>query len=397
MATVVGLLALAALLVGLGALEGWGLLQALGYALVSTIALAWLWSWQSVRGLWLRPRPPALRAQVGSHVEERIELENVSWLPKLWLELLDAGDHPEHNVSQVLSLGPKARRARRIRTLCRQRGSFRLGPVSVAGGDPFGLFPRERPALAPTNLLVYPAMVPLPDLELLEGELQGRARRGERVHHATPNVAGLRDYQSGDAFNRIHWPSSLRQSRLMVKECERDPLSDVWLILDLEREAQVGYGPDSTEEVGVTVCASLARHILMQDRAVGILAGGRALASDRGARQQDRMLEFLALVRPAPQPLDEQLLANERRFGRHEGLVIITPTREHGWVGLCRHQALRGIRTSVVLLEAASFGPSPPQDALVAKLRASGFQVYVVRRGARLAEALARPVLGARR
>jgi uncharacterized protein (DUF58 family) len=392
----VGLLLLAALLLGLGSAQGWSMLHALAYSLLLTILLSYIWSWSSVRWLYVRPRPKLMRSQVGAYLEERAELENLTWLPRPWLELLDAADHPDHNLSQVLSLGPLDRRVRNVKTLCRQRGQFTLGPIWLAGGDPFGLFHRERQVAGPSTLVVFPATVDLPTFGHLPGELPGGSLHGERVHFTTSNVASVRDYQPGDSFNRIHWASTARLDRLMVKEFERDPFSDLWLILDLDRLVQVGSGPLSTEEYGVTAAASLARHfLLLRERAVGVLTQAQALPVDRGPRQLLRALEFLAVARPRQrQSIEELLLAEERRFGRRDNLVIVSPSTEIRWVTICRELAGRGVHASVVVLEAATFGPAPSSGPLLAALDATGIPTYLVRQGDNLSVALAQPLIG---
>jgi uncharacterized protein (DUF58 family) len=390
----VGLLLLAALLLGLGSAQGWSMLHTLAYSLLLTILLAYMWTWASVRRLYVRPRPKLIRSQVGAVLEERAELENLSWLPRPWLELLDAADHPDHNLSQVLSLGPLDRRVRNVRTLCRQRGQFTLGPIWLSAGDPFGLFRRERQISGPSTLVVFPATVDLPAFGQLPGELPGGSLQGERVHFTTPNVASVRDYQPGDSFNRVHWASTARLDRLMVKEFERDPFSDLWLILDLDRLVQAGSGPESTEEYGVTVAASLARHFLLQDRAVGVLTRGQALPVDRGPRQLMRALEFLAVARPRQrQSLEELLLAEEQRFGRRDNLVIVTPTTEVRWVAICRELAGRGVHASAVVVEAGTFGSAPPSGPSLAALHAAGIPAYLVQRGGALSTSLAQPLV----
>ena len=97
-----------------------------------------------LRALYFERRTRALRAEVGSYFDERIIVENRSWIPKLWLEIEDQGQHPEHTASFVVSLGPYGRFVRPVHTLCRQRGVFQLGPVFVESGDPFGLFRQRR-------------------------------------------------------------------------------------------------------------------------------------------------------------------------------------------------------------------------------------------------------------
>jgi hypothetical protein len=49
MRPIYGLLALAALLFGLGSAQGWSMLHTLAYGLLLTIALSYAWSWWSVR------------------------------------------------------------------------------------------------------------------------------------------------------------------------------------------------------------------------------------------------------------------------------------------------------------------------------------------------------------
>ena len=101
----------------------------------------------------------------------------------------------------------------------------------------------------------------------------------------------------GDAFNRIHWPTTARTKRLMVREFELDPTADVWIVLDLDTEVQAGTGLESTEEYAVTAAASAG--------AASARPGPRrwpgvpeaTLPADRGPRQAERILEVLALVR----------------------------------------------------------------------------------------------------
>jgi uncharacterized protein (DUF58 family) len=389
-----GLLALALVLIVLGSAQGWGLLHTLAYALLLTIGLSYLWSIAAVRGIYIRPRPAVIRSEVGATYDERAEIENLNWLPRPWLEVLDAGDHPDHSLSEVLSLAPLGRRARVVRTRFRRRGQFTLGPIWLAGSDPFGLFRRERRLTEPTTLVVFPRAEELPASGRLPGELTGGSLSGERVHYVTSNVSSVRDYQPGDSFNRIHWPSSARRGSLMVKEFERDPFSDLWLILDLDRLVQVGLEDESTEEYAVSVAASLGRHFLLRDRAVGLLTQGQRLLADRGPRQVMRLLELLAVTRAnRGQSIQELLLAELQRFGRRDNLILITATGESGWVNLCRDLSLRGVRSTAVVIDASSFGPAPSNGVLLGALDAAGVPTYVVSRGAELARCLTRPVI----
>src|SRR5216683_5968440 len=279
---------------------GWNAVWVLVYSLGLVVAGSALWANWNVSGLELRRRHRVTRVQVGDPFVEQVVLEALpgagQWWPRLWLEVHDASDFPEHHLDGVLSLGPVAHKAWELRSICTRRGRFSLGPVWVTSGDPFGIFRSSRKLTDGANVVVYPRAVPLPYFGRVPGELPGGSLQGVRVPFNTPNFNSVREYRPGDAFNRIHWPTTARTTRLMVREFELDPTADVWIVLDLNIDVQAGAGVESTEEYAVTATASLARHLLDQGRAVGLVSQTATLPADRGPRQVERILEVLALV-----------------------------------------------------------------------------------------------------
>jgi uncharacterized protein (DUF58 family) len=214
-------------------------------------------------------------------------------------------------------------------------------------------------------------------------------------------VTGVRQYQFGDSFNRIHWPTSARTNELMVKLFELDPASDIWLVLDLERSVHVGSGDDSTEEYAVRTAASVARYFLMANRSVGLLAlGGSYYLEEpgRGAQQYVRLLEVLALARAEGGVSLADLLWREgKRFGRHTTVLVVTPSTDEGWVEALQSLTQRGVKVAAVLLESSTFveggGPVEGDDRgsllVFGALAASDIYTYLVKRSDDLAQALA--------
>ncbi|MGE3268196.1 MAG: DUF58 domain-containing protein [Chloroflexota bacterium] len=394
----IGILVLLALtgLVALGG--GWALMFYAAWAIAFLLLIAYGLSYIGLRALYFERRTRALRAEVGSYFDERVIVENRSWLPKLWLEIEDQGQHPEHTASFVVSLGPYGRFVRPVHTLCQQRGVFQLGPVFAESGDPFGLFRQRRQIDDASTLVVYPVAQPLASFGRIDGDLTGGALQGERVQHTTTNVAGVREYQPGDTFNRIHWKSTARQRRLMVKEFELDPFSDIWLVLDLDEQTMAGTGVESVEEYAVTVCATLAKYFLDENRAVGFAAQGLLLSPDRGTRQLLKILEVLAFVRPTRgTPLPELLVAEQRRFSRTDTVIVVTGSRDHQWVDLLRSLTIRGVHGQTVLLEASTFARNiSSSQPVIGALAGARIPTYIVRRGEPLQKSLAAPTLGGR-
>jgi uncharacterized protein (DUF58 family) len=375
---------------------GWNAVWVLVYALGLLVASSALWANMNVAGLELRRRHRTSRIQVGDTFIEQAVLEALpgpgQWWPRLWLELHDASDFPGHHLDGVLSLGPVAHKAWELRSVCTRRGRFSLGPVWVTSGDPFGIFHVSRKLTDGTNVVVYPRTVPLPRFGRLPGELPGGSLQGQRVQFSTPNVSSVREYRPGDAFNRIHWPTSARISRLMVREYELDPTADIWIVLDLNGDVQAGVGVESSEEYAVTVAASLARHLLNQGRSVGLVSQTATLPADRGPRQAERILEVLAIVRAASHlTLEGMLLAETSRFARSSTLIVVTSSTAEAWARFCQALGGRGVHSNAVLVEAATFGSAPSTLLLVSSLAAAHIPTYLVKRGDALEQALSTP------
>jgi uncharacterized protein (DUF58 family) len=394
----VGILVLLAVTSLVALAGGWTLMFYAAWAIAFLLLIAYLLSVIGLRALYFERRTRALRAEVGSYFDERIIVENRSWIPKLWLEIEDLGQHPEHTASFVVSLGPYGRFVRPVHTLCRQRGVFQLGPIFAESGDPFGLFRQRSQIDDASSLVVYPVALPLASFGRVDGELTGGALQGERVPHTTTNVSGVREYQPGDTFNRIHWRTTARQRQLMVKEFELDPFADIWLVLDLDERIMVGRGVESVEEYAVTICASLAKFFLDENRAVGFAAQGLHLSPDRGTRQLLKILEVLAFVRPVRgTPVAELLVAEQRRFARTDTVVVVTASRDDTWVNIMRSLALRGVHGQAVLVDGSTFGYGVPRSlGVLGSLAAARVPTYVVKRGESLQRALASPTIGAR-
>jgi len=391
-----GLLALWLLLLLLALSTGWNATWVLVYALGLLIAGSALWANWNVAGLELRRRHRATRVQVGDTFVEQAILESLpgpgQWWPRLWLELHDASDLPGHHLDVVLSLGPVGHKVWELRSTCTRRGRFKLGPVWVTSGDPFGIFRTSRKLAEGTTVVVYPKAVPLPRFGRVPGELPGGSLQGVRVPFNTPNVSSVRDYRPGDAFNRIHWPTTARTTRLMVREFELDPTADIWIVLDLHADAPTVSGIESTEEYAVTATASLARHLLDQGRAVGLVSQTATLPADRGPRQAERILEVLALVQASSNlTLAAMLSAETSRFARSSTLIVVTPSTAESWARFCQALVGRGVRTTAVLIEAATFGQAPSTLLLVSSLAAAHITTYLVKRGDPLEHALSSP------
>ncbi|HEX6478594.1 MAG TPA: DUF58 domain-containing protein [Ktedonobacteraceae bacterium] len=372
--------------------SGWHVLYILTYVLLTLFILSWLWARYSLSKLVFRRSSAGGRVQVGETFDERLMLDNVSVMPKLWVQIADGSTLPGHRAGYVASMGGRKRATWRARTVCRQRGRFQLGPVIATSGDPFGLFRRRIFLTAQEELLVLPHVIPLTNFALFTGGLPGRGRSSRRALQTTTNATTIRDYTVGDALNRIHWRSTAHYNKLMVKEFDLDPAMDAWIFLDLHDAVQAGEGEHSTEEYGVTIAASIAAYLLRQDLSLGMIVNAEQreiLSLDRGDRQLERVLEMLAVVEAGSGPdLKEALAMDAFHFGRNTVAIVITPSSSRDWHEGLRHLQRRGVQVAVVGLDAASFDNSQPDEDTLALLEGAGIPVLRVKGEEPLAEIL---------
>ncbi len=370
------------------------------YIFASTLVIAYLWAWLNNRGVTVRRELYTTRTQVGKTLEEHLVVQNKSFLPKLWVEVEELTDLPGHAAHFALSLPPSAPRHLRERTTCQLRGKYTLGPILVHSSDPLGLFRFQQRLPTYTDILVYPATEDIHSFYLPPAELPGGTATRRRTHHTTSNVSTVRDYSPGDSFNRIHWPSTARQQRLIVKEFELDPTADLWIVLDMHYRMQqsITYRgkprlspedevrtPASTEEYMITAAASLAKHLILQQRRnTGLIAWGQQreiIPPEREPRQFYHIMESLAIIRAhGTSPIAEVLAAEANRFGRQTSLVILTPSHDPDWVrtGL-RGLLYSGIFAVVVMIDQISFGGWHHLDEVEAELVAHNVHRYVLR------------------
>jgi uncharacterized protein (DUF58 family) len=178
------------------------------------------------------------------------------------------------------------------------RGRQRLPGVRVTTRFPFGLFVKAGPVELDTEVLVFPAVVPVPGERpgLATGEGVAAPRRGRGS-----DLYNLREYRDGDDPRLIHWRVSAKTGTTMVRELAADTTDDVCLVLR-------GRGADSARlEGGLSHAASLAVHYLKTGVAVALVGPGVHVSPGRGREQARRVLTALALYVPlapsgAPSP-----------------------------------------------------------------------------------------------
>lgn len=399
---IIYLLISASLLIGL--FTGERMLFSIAYLLAGLLLISFIWAFLAVRWIRISRRTQAQSAQVGKVIEETFVVRNTAVIPKLWLEVSDHSTLPNHRASHVVpAMSARGRYTWTVQTVCVSRGEFRLGGLSLVSGDPFGFFVTPRHIDDSRRLLVYPQIVPVKRFELPAGVTSGGESQRKRSPTVTTNASGVRDYAPGDSINRIHWKSTARKDRLIVKEFEIDPVVDIWLFADFSAQSLVedpaaiqrveGNGPiiprnsgipPSTEEYVAIVAGSIAQHFINQDRAVGFAAhlpARRSHQPDRSQRQMKDILEALAIARSlSEQSLEQMLQLETKLFSRGTTLIIVTASIDPTWISRAQKLQRRGIKPTIVLIDPGSFNSLLNSEPMRRALKSAGIPCLTVRK-----------------
>jgi uncharacterized protein (DUF58 family) len=168
----------------------------------------------------------------------------------------------------------------------------------------------------------------------------------------------------------------------MSKTFEQPLTTDLWILLDLDKNVHVGEGEESTLEYAISLAASMAAQIHGRGRQVGLIANdakGTILEPHRAVRQDRLILDYLAVAQADGRvPLTNTLAWDRIRRLPRRATAVITPSADPEWVRLL--QAVRGRRSTMMVfyLDTASFGG--PDRNLSFDL-GQDVDLYVVRRG----------------
>ncbi len=370
---------LVAILLGIALANDWSIPDRLIVILLVALFLAWVWSRFSLQRLGLRRTVRSDRLRAGDWLVEELALSNLSWMPRVWVEVQDFSSLAGHRAGHVMSVPGRGESTWSAETRCEHRGIFRLGPVAVRSGDPMGLFIQQRIIPATQEILVYPPAVDVRHVAIPTASMQGGQPVSHRHAPVAQTVAGVRDYVPGDALNRIAWSATARQGRMMVKEFEPEPSSDVWIVLDLGHDS-LDAVPELERyeflsdlngkiEYGIAVAGALVERALQDGRKAGLIINREMpirIEPDASSRQWMKVFETLAVVSPfGNRSLFEAIEADARRFNRMSGVMLVTSRSSGEWVTAARSLVQRGVPVAVVLIG------SDASDPVVGELLAS--------------------------
>jgi uncharacterized protein (DUF58 family) len=293
-------------LVALGWSAGWPELTAMGAASVALVVLSLVVAGRAprVQAALDQAAMKVVRGQPAT-VRLTLQLSRRRWR---WLRVVEGSPSAPVATSPLKKPPRSGEVSLKLPVDTSIRGERPIGPYAVVHGDPWSIVRRvaARPqggmlTVHPRTVAVRRSALPM----LAQGDSEFASRRSGDQH-----FFALRDYVLGDEPRTVHWRSSARAGKLVVKQQVAPAPNHTMIVLDADAsdygsdDQFAGGMIDERFEDAVEVAASLA--IAQADRVeeVHVVTTARgATMTSASAGTPDVFLDAFAAVRAVP-PVD---------------------------------------------------------------------------------------------
>jgi uncharacterized protein (DUF58 family) len=325
--------------------------------------------------------PAELELVVGRPATIDLELANAARMPALQVRGLEtcpfapAADRIQPFFAPTVS--SESSTTLHYETLCARRGWFEFPPVTLTTRAPFGLFSARRDVITPTGVLVFPEYRELERFTLLD---QTPSTENTFAHIGVGGeVVSVREYRPGDSRRHIHWRSTARAGRLIVKEFAQEAQPGLTIALDLRAASVIGSDENTSLELAIKVAATLARYADRHDLPATLATNSAAWPVPRGPLSWWVTMDYLARVQgEGDEPFADCLQGLATTF---VAAILTAPD----WAAIEPLVELRrsGLSVLAVVIDPAPFlseGEGQPNqvEGLVGGLAAGGVSVRVI-------------------
>jgi uncharacterized protein (DUF58 family) len=244
-----------------------------------------------------------------------------------------------------------------------RRGRYELGPLNITFVDPFGLARLRGKAVESSGFLAHPR------IEMLTLPRDPSRQRSHAVS-ALRQLTGargedfytMREYAHGDDLRKIHWPSTAKRQKPMIRQEETPWHTRATVVIDDRAAPYAGFSESPFERV-VEATASIVDLYSRSGYSFRLMgAHDPGVPSARGSDQLWRCLDRLAVIAPvrdAPDALAARLAALESTPSAEGALFLVTGTLSGEIVARLIRCSGRFKQVIVVSFPAHRFGSAP--------------------------------------
>lgn len=291
---------------------GAGGLEQVGFALIALVGLAVMLVSARRHDLKVSRSlaPPRARAGQPVRVHLKIENEGRGSAPLLMMEDTLPVELSGQARFALNGVEPGGSRDAEYEVRAPRRGRYEIGPLQTSIVDPFGLARTRGVAAEVDPLLVYPRIERL----ALPRELGQQRSMSVSALKQLSGARGedfytIREYAQGDDLRKIHWPSTAKRAKPMIRQEETPWHTRATILLDDRFSAHEGHGDGSSFERAVEGAASLADLYHRSGYTYRLTtAHQQGHATSRGTDHYRRILDQLTVLQPGHDTPDHDSL-----------------------------------------------------------------------------------------
>ena len=309
---------------------------------------------------------PVLRGIKLQEIDISLEVRNISPIPIPYFTITEAtGQLIATEQSFVVSLRPFE--VKTLKLVCRgqKRGEFFLGPVTLEGSDPAGIFSWKRRIDARTRVIVYPSIRGI-TLVNDRGLPSGSIKTNNKIYEDVTRFRSLREYVPGDDIKRINWKASAKTGKLHVMEFDAAFYFPVRIVLNFCFDDYPIRYRELLMEKAIETAASLTCYFADLNQELGFAGSGYTSSEvERGTvsvqprlgyENARKILEILAMLRAAKgsADFDSLLHRGDNPISIGTRLIVISPRLSENQASALIAAQKRGVNIQVKWISSPS-------------------------------------------
>jgi uncharacterized protein (DUF58 family) len=249
--------------------------------------------------------------------------------------------------------------------LCFKRGEYKMGPFVVYFFDPLNLFFFKRTFVVHSSVVVYPKIFQIDKFPpLTRSVLPWFGIETARSSGDEDEFYGVREYKEGESVKKIHWISSARKNKLIVKQFQLQSFFGTTIIFNLEKAKNLGEGKESVAEYIIKIAASVAHYLTEKGVSIELLAHiGEIvhLPFNKGQEHLESILRVLAVAQAESRISFREAFEEFARYIPNDSSLVAVMS-DQDYTDLPRMLSLYGRGVSVIPLIVVSDTFLPDSD-----------------------------------
>lgn len=323
----------------------------------------------------------------GETFDVTVVVENNKWIPISFLyvcEKLPAklevcgaerSSEKEDGVSHITKYNilwyERIRRTYSIKA--QKRGSYLLRSINLTLGDMFGFSAQSMEIEDFIEVLVLPKLIDVNELIFENNSLMGESFVKRWIYKDPLYIRGIREYNVEDRMKDIHWKSSLKMNKLMVKDYDYTADNEVIIISNVQIDDQLWrLGDTDISERIIKVSASFAAAAIKEHIPTGFWTNAyvRSFYDEYKCEIQPSLNSFKNIMELAARMdvsakirIEDYIINKAASFKKNCSYILVTAYMNEACMNIINK--LKNLGMNIVIIDVSKEGNLPDINGVV--------------------------------